>query len=306
MRKLISLSLFIAFCFFIISCKSKTGSSESRLLKFNLEKGKSYDYEMVMDMDQEVMNQKNKIGMTAAYMIDVVDDNGAVKTLDIAYKDFKMNMNVMGQEINIDASKKPDSANTNTSENNPMEMMTNAFSGIIGKKFTMKVNETGKIEEVTGFEEMIKSMLAGIATNEEMKNAMEASLKNQFSGEKIKEMFAPMFSAYPNKEVKVGDKWSNSYDLSSQAVRCNSDYMVKSFQGDNVVLDVSSKIEPHGEIGNPALSGMKMNGTQTGTMTINTKNGLIVDAELNQNLETSGSIKMKMIAKTKMRGKERS
>ena len=276
------------------------------MLKFNLEKGKSYDYEMVMDMDQEVMNQKNKIGMTAAYMIDVADDNGTVKTLDIAYKDFKMNMNVMGQEINIDASKKPDSANTTGSDSNPMEMMTNAFSGIIGKKFTMKVTEAGKIEEVTGFEEMIRSMLGNMAANEEMKNAMESSLKNQFNGDKIKEMFAPMFSAYPNKEVKVGDKWSNSYDLSSQAVRFNSDYVVKSFQGDNIIVDVNSKIEPQGENQNPALSGMKMGGTQTGTMTINAHSGLIVDAELTQNIETSGTFKMKMIGKTKMRGKERS
>ena len=303
MRKLVSLVLFPAICFLVISCKSKTG--ESRMLKFNLEKGKSYDFEMVMDMDQEVMNQKNKIGITAAYVINVADDNGTLKTLDIAYKDFKMNMNVMGQEIIIDASKKPDSA-AGTSADNSMQMMTSAFSGIIGKKFTMKVTEAGIIEEVTGFEEMLRSMLENMAVNEEMKNAMSASLKNQFNGDKIKETFAPMFSVYPNKEVKVGDKWSNTYDLSSQAVQCKSEYVVKSFQGDNIVIDVTSQIEPHGKTDNPALSEMKMSGTQSGLMTLNSKSGLVVDAELTQNLETAGTLNMKIIGKIKMRGKEKS
>jgi hypothetical protein len=304
MRKIIdvSFSLFILAVF--ISCKSKT-ASDARMLKFNLEKGKSYDFEMVMDMDQEVMNQTNKIGITAAYVINVADDNGTLKTLDIAYKDFKMNMNVMGQEIIIDASKKPDSA-AGTSADNPMQMMTSAFSGIIGKKFTMKVTEAGKIEEVTGFEEMLRSMLENMAVNEEMKNSMSASLKNQFNGDKIKETFAPMFSVYPNKEVKVGDKWSNTYDLSSQAVQCKSEYVVKSFQGDNIVIDVTSQIEPHGKTDNPALSEMKMSGTQSGLMTLNSKSGLVVDAELTQNLETAGTLKMKIIGKTKMRGKEKS
>jgi hypothetical protein len=283
MRKITGISFSLLILAAFISCKSKTGSTEARMLKFNLEKGKSYDFEMVMDMDQEVMNQKNKIGMTAAYVMSVADDNGTLKTLDVAYKDFKMNMNVMGQEIIIDASKKPDSSAA-TPADNPMQMMTNAFSGIIGKKFTMKVTEAGKIEEITGFEEMIRSMLENMAVNEEMKNSMSASLKDQFNGDKIKESFAPMFSVYPNKEVKVGDKWSNTYDLSSMAVQCKSEYVVKSFQGENIVIDVTSRMDPHGKIDNPALSEMKMSGTQSGIMTLNSKSGLVVDAELTKNL----------------------
>jgi len=305
MLKIISISFFLFILATFISCKSKTASDDTRMLKFNLEKGKSYDYEMVMDMDQEVMNQKDKIGMIVAYVINVADDNGTLKTLDVIYKDFKMNMNVRGQEIIIDASKKPDSA-ASTSADDFMQMMTNAFSGIIGKKFTMKVTETGKIEEITGFDEIVSSMLESMAVNEEMKNLISASLKDQFNSDKIKEAFAPMFSVYPNKEVKLGDKWNNTYDLSSMAVQCKSEYIVKSFQGDNILIDVTSQMEPHGKIDNPALSEMKMSGTQSGVMTLNSKSGLVVDAELTQHIETAGSLKMKITGKTKMRGKEKS
>ena len=115
-----------------------------------------------------------------------------------------------------------------------------------------------------------------------------------------------MFSVYPNKEVGVGDKWSNSYDLAPQGIKINLEYTVKSFQGDNAILGVNSKIIPLEGNEDPELAGMKMSGTQTGTMTVNTKSGLVIDGEIDQNLETSGSVKMKMISKTKMRGTERS
>jgi len=41
-------------------------------------------------------------------------------------------------------------------------------------------------------------------------------------------------------------------------------------------------------------------------MTLNSKSGLVVDAELTQHIETAGSLKMKITGKTKMRGKEKS
>ena len=301
MRKIINLLLPATLLFSVFACNS---NSESRLLKFNLEKGKSYSYEVVMDLDQEVMNQKNRIGFVAGYTINVVDDNGTLKTLDVVYKDFKMNMNVMGQQINIDAAKKPDTLSLESLKENPMQVLTNAFSGIIGKKFTMKVTAAGKIEEITGFEEMIRGMVENMTIDDKMRNAVSASLKDQFNSEKIKEMFAPMFSVYPNKEIEIGDKWSNSYVMSSQATRINSNFKAKSFQGENVVIEVKSKIVPEGETNNPAFSGVKMSGTHSGTMTVNTRSGLVVDGEINQNIETSGNLKMKMISKTKMRGKE--
>ena len=301
MRKLIGLLMPVILFFIILSCKS---NSESRLLKFNLEKGKSYEYAMEMNMDQEVMDQKNKIGLIAGYTINVVDESQAIKTLEVAYKDFKMNMSMMGQEMNIDASKKPDTING--SSDDPMQMLKNVFSGIIGKKFTMKVTPVGKIEEIAGLAEIVTSMVDNMSANGETKNMLSKSLQDQFNPETIKQSFAPMFSVYPNKEVGVGDKWSNSYDLSLQGIKINLEYTVKSFQGDNAILGVNSKIISLEGTENPELAGMKMSGTQTGTMTVNTKSGLVVDGEIDQNLETSGSVKMKMISKTKMHGTERS
>ena len=51
------------------------------MLKFNFEKGKGYDYEMIINMDQEIMGQTMKMDMTTYYSMDVSEDDGSIKTI---------------------------------------------------------------------------------------------------------------------------------------------------------------------------------------------------------------------------------
>ncbi len=310
MRKYLSLSfaiLLLSSVFSFYSCSNSDAAGGSKELKFNLEKGKTYDFEIVLDMDQEVMGQKNKIVFIAAYAIKVTDDDGKIKSIVGEYKDFKMKMNMMGQEINIDGAKKPVQLNDSSIQGDPMAMLSNAFSGIIGKQFNLKVDEKGNILEVTGFDELVNGMITAMNLSEEKKMMVKASLKDQFNADKIKESFAPMFNIYPDKEIKIGDSWERSYNLTSgTTTRYSTQYTVKSFNGDNVLLDANTKIDPVSDSSTSGITGnMQMSGTQSGIMTVNTKSGLVVDAELTQNLETSGDLKMKMIGKTKMKGRKR-
>lgn len=310
MRNFLSLVLAAALSAVLISffgCSNSGSSSDARVLKFNLQKGKSYDFEIVMDMDQEVMQQKNKIAFIAAYAITVTDDNGKIKSLTAEYKDFKMKMSMMGQEINIDGAKKPVQLDNSGQQNDPSAMLANAFSGIIGKKFYLKVDEAGTILEVTGFQELINGMIAAMNLPDEARLMVEASLKDQFNAEKIKESFAPIFNIYPGKEIKLGDSWERTYELKFGAgAKYTTQYTVKSFDGDKILLDTKTKIDPVTDTSAAnTFGGMQMSGTQSGPMTVNSISGLVLDAELVQNLETSGDLKMKMIGKTKMKGKER-
>ena len=308
MSKYLSLVLSAAFAIVLISfygCSNSGSSSDARVLKFNLQKGKGYDFEIIMDLDQEVMQQKSKIGFTAAYAITVTDDDGQLKSLTAEYKDFKMKMNMMGQEINIDGAKKPVQLGSSDQQNDPSAMLANAFSGIVGKKFNLKVNSMGEIVGVAGFEELINEMIAGMNLTDEKKLMVQASLKDQFNAEKIKESFAPMFNIYPGREIKLGDSWERTYELKAGVgAKYTTQYTVKSFDGDKVFLDTKSKIDPIADTSANSFGGMQMSGTQSGTMTVNSVSGLVLDAELVQNLETSGDLKMKMVGKTKMKGRE--
>ena len=57
------------------SCQSTKSSTASKMLKFNFEKGKGYDYEMITSMDQDIMGQKIQMDMTAYYSMEVAEDD---------------------------------------------------------------------------------------------------------------------------------------------------------------------------------------------------------------------------------------
>ena len=132
------------------SCKNADAPAGS-LFKFNLEKGKQYDYEITWDMDQKMMDKESKINLLAGYSFEVTDEKDKIKTLRGVYNNFRLYMKIMDMEMDIDTEKPVD----NVSVEDPMTLMKKLFSGIKGKAFTMKVDEEGTVLSVTGFEEII-------------------------------------------------------------------------------------------------------------------------------------------------------
>ena len=69
------------------------------------------------------MGQNHKINITTGYSINVVDDKNGIKTLQVKYNAFKMYMNIMGLEINIDTDKSSEPVNETEIETNPLAKM---------------------------------------------------------------------------------------------------------------------------------------------------------------------------------------
>jgi len=107
----------IAAILLVASCKTSSNSSSSRFLKFNLEKGKGYDYDMSWKMKTEFMGQKTKMDMTAAYSVTVEEDNGTVKTLRGVYDRIFMEMEMMGMSLAFDSDNPVETSDT--SKKNP-------------------------------------------------------------------------------------------------------------------------------------------------------------------------------------------
>ena len=283
----------------IESCKSSQASA-SKLLKFNLEKGKGYEYEMVWDLNQEVMNQGIKMDVTAGYSMDIIEDDGKIKTLSAVYNDFKMNMQVMGIEINIDTNKPSPDVDMEDAKSNPSALMNKLLSSIKGKKFNMKVNEQGEVMEVTGFEQIAKDMVDSLGMPEEYKEKMEATAKDQFNGDDIKKQFSQMFYIFPNKDVKVGDSWKTNYATGGKMpAKYNNTYTVKEIEGDIVTLDAKTTIETENET-------IKLDGNQTGKLLVDSKTGLVVNADFEQDIKASvGGQSMTIKGKGRIKGKAR-
>lgn len=278
------------------SCKSSSKATASRMLKFNLEKGKGYNYEMIWDIDSKAAGQESNISLNALYSMNVTAVEGNVRDITTSYKSMRMNMKVMGMTFDIDSDKPVDNGDADITKN-PLGMMNKVVSGIIGKNFIIKVDDDGKVLEVLGFEKILSDMVDSMGIEGDIKTQAEASLKEQFSNQSIKDQFAQVFTIFPNKEVKVGDTWEKSFSTGGKmAGNYNTKYTVKSIEGDHVALISDTKISSDNKEGG-------LTGTQTGNMIIDSKTGLMVNTEFQQDMKmTTQGITVNITGKGKIKG----
>jgi Family of unknown function (DUF6263) len=282
----------------IQSCKSSKSSS-TKLLKFNLQKGNGYDYEMVWDMNTKVMGQESKISIDGLYSMNIIDDDGHVKSVATIYKNIKMNMQIMGKTIDMDSNNKPtqDTAG-NDNEKNPINMMNKVISGITGKSFIVKVDEEGKVLEVTGFDKIVSDMIDSIGGDKDTKTRVMASMKDQFNNQTIKDQFAQIFTIFPNKEIKVGDSWEKSFTTGGKMpAKYTTNYTVKEIEGDHVSMTTNTTIGSDS-------GDLEMKGNQTGNIVVDSKTGLMINAEFNQDIEAKmQGMTINLTGKGRIKGK---
>ncbi|HQV59280.1 MAG: hypothetical protein IPQ25_19345 [Chitinophagaceae bacterium] len=291
-----------SFIFCFSSCQSTRSATTSRMLKFNFEKGKGYDYEMNINMNQEIMGSPTKLDISTYYSMDVQEDDGTVKTLQTKYDRFKINMDVMGMQLDVDTDK-PLPA-TGEEDMNPMSKVSKLFAAIKGQEFTMKVDAEGKILEVKGFKEMAESIVSSMDIDDkggkEESEKMKKQFDQQFNDKNIREQFERVLYIFPNKEVKVGDSWEKSTNMAGQLTgKMNSTYTVTDIEGDMVTLEEKTKI-------GSAEEGAELEGEQNGILVVDSRTGLVVTADLVMNMTAkAGGIAIDINGKTKIKGKAR-
>jgi RNA recognition motif-containing protein len=284
----------------IQSCQSSKSATGSKMLKFNFEKGKGYDYEMITNVDQEIMGKSMQMDMSAYYSMDVTADSGDTKTITTSVDRFKMKMGMGGMNLEVDTDKPVVDDNDTASGKNPFKMVSRVFGAIKGQHFSMKVDGEGKVLEVTGFENMAKSIVDSMGLDEDKRQEMMQQFNKQFSAKSMKEQLEKMWYIFPNKEVKVGDTWQKDMESSgTMAGKYNSTYKVKEIEGDMVTLDQITKVISDNE-------QAKLSGEITGTLVVDSRNGLIVNADQDMKMTASaGGMSFDIKGKTKIKGKAR-
>jgi hypothetical protein len=285
----------------IQSCQtSGKTSSASKMLKFNFEKGKGYDYELITNMDQEVMGQAIQMDMSFYYSMDVAEDDGTIKTITTAIDRFKMKMGVAGMNIDIDTDKPLPGLGETRDGKDPVKMLNGLFGAIKGQKFSVKVDAEGKVQDVSGFENMANSIVDSMSLDGEQRLEMKKKFEEQFNSEKMKSQLGRIFYIFPNKEVKVGDSWQkNSQVTGDMGGIYKSTYKVTDIEGDMVTLDEKTKVESSQE-------KMNLHGDINGTIVVDSRLGLVVNADqdMKMTVEAAGK-KIEIKAKTKIKGKAR-
>lgn len=288
-----TVSLFTLLLILLIgSACSDNNSADTANFQFNLQKGKAYEYEMVFDINQELPGQNIATNLKSDYVMEVIEDDGNVKTLKTTYERFAMKVAMPDRTISAD-SDNPDTAAGEITD--PSQLMTAMFGALKGKSFIIKVDKEGKVTEVTGLQQIADAMVNSMKVKEEMKPMVRQAFTQQFNEQNIKEIFSQSFNIFPNKPVKVGDSWEKKMSgTGSMPMDVTTTYTVKSIEGNMVNLDAKSKMNFTG--------GSNMSGEQFGTMKVDAKTGLVIEANFDQKLEGQ----MKMTTKGKIAGKERS
>ena len=280
------------------SCQSTKTATTTKMLRFNFEKGKGYDYETIMNLDFVTGNETRQTDMTAYYSMFVAEDNGSVKTIKAKYERFKMSLDIAGLNIMIDSDNPVITGENKTDISEIMGMMNKFFGAVKKQEFTMKVNSEGSITEVTGFDQMAASIADSLGLQGASREQMLQAFSKRFNGDAVKEQMERFLFIFPDKEVKVGDSWTKS---SSQKglmdAKYNSVYKVTDIEGEMVTVEELTTI-------NSANPQTELAGEIKGELVIDSRTGLVVNADqdIKANTKEKGNT-VKITGKTKVKGK---
>ncbi len=285
----------------IQSCQtsSKT-SSASKMLKFNFEKGKGYDYELITNMDQEIMGKRMQMDISLYYSMDVTEDDGSIKTITSAINRFRMKVGMDMVNVDIDTDKPLPSLGETEDGKDPMKMLNSVFKAITGQKFSMKVDAEGKILELSGFENIASTIVDSMGLEEKDRQEMMLKLGGQFNAEKTKSQLERIWYIFPNKQVKIGDSWQKKSQVEGDlGGDYTSNYKVTDIEGDMVTLSENTTVES-------SEDQMKLKGDIQGTIVVDSRLGLVVNADQDIKMTaTTVGMSFEIKAKTKIKGKAR-
>ena len=289
-----------------LGCKRDQGVT----LSFNPQEGKKYEFtqEVIQDIDMgnsgHLANLKNT--SVFIYNAEVTEKDGKNFILNMLIKRIKFDMSAVGAENTITYdSDKPDSVSEPATE-----FLSKIYSKIIDQPIAVTVNEKGEVVALSGVQQILNKLIADTLWNS-MPNAEQAKnyLKTNFSEDFYKRSFSEMFNVLPGKEVSVGDAWEKQHGKTLMEMNVDSKIKneLKGITSNTAVISTNGDINLASS-GTQNSTGVKMTGTQTGTIKVDVATGLITESEIKHHASGSytGTIEtpFKLTSTTKITSKE--
>lgn len=261
-------------------------AADTYTLRLNLKPGQSYTQRMTTSQEetQRVGNTLSKSGQTMTfdirYDVQQVSAEG-IATVKATYIRTASTLKSMGLETFYD------SAGGGTP---PKEFAV--LASFVGKGFTMELARDGSVRSVSGMTEMIESMRKDLVMDEEGKEQFIKAMKNMASDESIRDMMEGNFAMFPLTPVAIGESWTRTLRASMMfPVEEENTWTLKSVEGNKATLEVTSLIRPAGEKTEVDLFGtmvdVKLEGTQSGTATLDLDSGWTLSSTIYQNVDGS-------------------
>ncbi|MEM9985441.1 MAG: DUF6263 family protein, partial [Bacteroidota bacterium] len=258
-------------------------------LSLNLEKGDSFQIEMManQDINQVIMGVENNIQQTQGYIYtydveDIVDGN---YDIEVTYDAIIFNQSTQGMTTEYDS--------RDTVAEVPLTAQ--GFAGLVGQSFQMTMASDGSVKEISGMDQMIDNMIDQMEVPGLPKEQLRDQLKTQMGNESMKGNMAQMVAAYPDKPIKVGNSWTNQSTVrTTMTLVEETTYTLNKVDDGKAYIGVEGTIATDPEGAPMEMMGMSMSfaleGTQKGTMVIDIASGMTLESNINQLI--SGDVSM--------------
>ena len=274
-------------------------------LSFNPEKGKKYEYQtaVIQNIKQNVMGQDVPVEMemSTTYLMEIKDKTPQEITVQFTYNEVAYIVSSPMMKMGYD-SKSPVENPSNIDQ-----MLGKMFDKMIGQSAMVVIAPDGSVKSLSGMDAIGESMVGAIAGDGQMIAQLGAQMKQQFNDDAMKSSFEQMFKMYPEKAVKAGESWTveNTTMMNNMNTDLKTKYTLKSVSKNIATIAVAGEIEMNPGAG---MEG-KLTGTQTGTVTVDTKTGVTVTSDVSQNMKGTFRVQgmdmqMELTAKAKTSIKE--
>lgn len=262
-------------------------------LLLHIKKGDSYRLEIdknekvVYDIKGEKTELESK--MKTAYLCHVtsVDDNkNAELTVTFDTINIRNNNANNGQTL----------INNSPTMVRDTDKLSQVYSALIGKSFKVKVGEYGKVKQIIGMDELFKEILDELnITDKQEREEIKKDMKQNFGDKELTTRIGRITSFYPNTQVRIEDTWKKTVDISDRfPVESENEYKLRDSSDGTAEIEVKGKVRSKEGTDPIFMDNIKItyediDGTESGTISVNEESGLIRRAEMQS--KYSGKIK---------------
>lgn len=226
-------------------------------LRINPKQGTIYNNTVISDIDMKVMGQAMSIHseMSLQNEITKIDKSSIGVNFKLTHLISKMSIPGM-PAVSYDSN--------NESNDGMMEkQLADVYGLILNKAFTTEISPRGEIIKSPDFSEVI--------ANAPQIGEIEESMKN-------------LFVKFPERELGVGDSWSQEETVEGQVpMKINTQYTIKEINSKNIVIGMTGSIDP-------VDTNTTIDGTMAGTLNYDRKTCWLISGTTNMDTKVSVTV----------------
>lgn len=246
---------------------------------FKLEKGQTYP---LVTYQKDVQTMTAPDGKSQSGTSEMTDEMSFTVN-DLKDGIYDITINLTGKRNSQSANGKTVAIDTKQAEpkDEQLKMMWKVNKALVGNKLNLKMNESGKVLSITGFDTIYNKIAASVGPA--IKDAKEKagfvnSFKQSFNEKMLKDQFTKNLLLIPAKGAKIGDKWSQSENATPDGkIKLTTTYTLKSVDDGIAKIAVSGGIPKKSDkqTKEGVTRSMSSELSQNGTITLDQKTGWV-------------------------------